>query len=229
LGPGAIRGQAEPVRQGPLPAQRPRDPSGRVRPRRLPMPVLRRARRVDRSRDAPVQGRGPRLGERGGGLSGLQPPEGEPDAGGGRVRPSHQADATETLRLDLRGHGVPGRSGLDTVPPARVGLTPTPTSWGTDPWLPPLSRFVPLSDSEGGRSLPPNEVRREVGGSRSHPFVPLSDSEGGRGPRCAAVSPVCPLSDSEGGRSLPPNGVRREVGGSRSNQPGVSRGDSATP
>src|SRR5690606_6404221 len=127
----------------------------------------------------------------------------------GVLRTSHRADSTAPLRLDLRGHGVPGRSGLDTVPPARVGLTPTPTSWGTDPWLPPLSRFVPLSDSEGGRSLPPNGVRREVGGSRSHPFVPLSDSEGGR--------------------SLPPNGVRREEGCSRSNHPGVARGDSASP
>ncbi len=70
--------------QGAVPAQGVALAAGCVRPRRLSVPVLRRPRRFDRSRDAAFTGRPARVGERGGGLPALQPGQTRPHT---RTRP----------------------------------------------------------------------------------------------------------------------------------------------
>ena len=81
----AARDPAPLHREGAVPPAHRAQPASGVRPRRPPLPVLRRARRLDRPRRAPQPGRRARVGQRRRRLPAVQPAQARPLARGGRA------------------------------------------------------------------------------------------------------------------------------------------------
>ena len=92
---------------------------GCVRPRRLSMPVLRRARRLDRSRDAAFTRRPARVGERGGGVPAVQPGQTRPHSGRGRDAPVAAVPGAAGDGVGRRQHH-PRARGMEAVPGAGI-------------------------------------------------------------------------------------------------------------
>ena len=111
--PAALHGQgAVPPAHGAVAA-------GRVRPRRLPLPVLRRTRRLDRPRAATVARRAARVGERRRRVPAVQPGQARPHARRGRDAPGPPVPgaAADGVGGGQRG---PGARGVEAVPRHRL-------------------------------------------------------------------------------------------------------------
>ena len=127
--PPAVRARARP-------ASGRRQPPGGDGPRRAPLPVLRRERRLHRPRRAPQPGRRPQLGQRRGRLPALQRPQARPPAEG----LGHAAAAAA--------HGPPRRGLVDPSPAAPCPTTGTRTWRALGPFdaaspPPPVDRWWP--------------------------------------------------------------------------------------
>src|SRR5437588_2221678 len=111
--PGAFGGEAAVLRTDPLPGPRGAHPPGRVRPGPLDVPILRATGRERRPCHPEVRRRGACVGERRGGVSAMQPTEGEPPPA---------RDRAEAGSAPVRAGGRvppvarPSRTGVGAVP-----------------------------------------------------------------------------------------------------------------
>ena len=103
----AERGAAHPLRPGAVPAERPADAQGRVRPRRRPLRLLRRRRDEPGPRRPAQPRRRAQLGQRRVGLRALQPRQGRP--GGRRAGLAAAAAADRADAVPPGGSSAPSR------------------------------------------------------------------------------------------------------------------------